>query len=214
VSIVHALAKLAGKTTNFALDAGARSRGPGYDDFIDLLRGAIGRIPARTGDRVGQALLLARWTDDQGGLAEAHERACTWFPGFAKERGWKAERDDERLKRCVWLAIYEVVGPSPHCPRCNGRGEVNRGYLRRLCPQCEGSCAASRSERWRARMVGVDHSSWRRRWAARYERIQGRMWQRYSQAMAAIHAELNVTEPVLSSAELLVVLEASRRGKS
>jgi hypothetical protein len=72
-------------------------------------------------------------------------------------------------------AVISEIAKRPHCPGCEGRGEVMSGELRVICKGCGGSGVIGVSDRRRAASIGRDEAAYRRTWKPVYEWLLARM---------------------------------------
>lgn len=91
---------------------------------------------------------------------------------LANAKGWRVPRGKEYLRKMVRLAIIENVEPM-RCTNCMGVGEKSRGPSQKVerCRGCGGSGMRTITEADRADIVGMDKSTWGRKWARRYQEV-------------------------------------------
>lgn len=87
-------------------------------------------------------------------------------------------------------AVINEIAKRPHCPSCEGRGELMSGDLRVICKGCGGSGVVAVSDRRRAAALGRDESSYRERWRGVYEWLMDRMREAEQDAAATMARSL------------------------
>ena len=88
----------------------------------------------------------------------------------AKDQGWPQFRKGPNFPvRLAELAVREST-MSELCRKCNGKGYIATGYTRIDCFSCDGSGALKRTEKFRARFMGMNVSKWRNIWRDRFRR--------------------------------------------
>ena len=89
------------------------------------------------------------------------------------EREWDTEpvlrHHPDFLDKLAELAVHEATS-SELCRRCKGKGYISTGYMVIDCFNCLGSGVLKRTEKFRARFVGLDLRQWRRTWQGRFRR--------------------------------------------
>ena len=92
---------------------------------------------------------------------------------MANAKGWKSKDKNHTseafIVRLSELAVKEST-MSDLCRKCNGKGYVSTGYTRIDCFSCDGSGALKRTEKFRARFMGLSPWGWRRQWRDRFRR--------------------------------------------
>ncbi len=127
-----------------------------------------------SGNRIGQGIVLARYTGDTSMLIEVHDAGLGWAWDMAAERSWHINRASVQvtLRMLVWLVIDELVEPQL-CRSCQGRGNIfaKKRLLIEKCHVCRGAGVRERGDRARARFIHVDYRGWRRRWRERHRLV-------------------------------------------
>lgn len=96
----------------------------------------------------------------------------------------------ERLPAIVAACVDEIAKPN-HCASCEGRGEIHRGDLKVMCPQCGGSGIVPVSDRKRAAAMGLSHQTYSERgWDRVYNWMLSAMRDSYYPAARALNAAL------------------------
>ena len=67
------------------------------------------------------------------------------------------------------LAVHEAT-MSDVCSRCNSKGYVSTGFKYIQCWACDGSGVLIRTEKFRAKYMGVTERNWHRKWKRRVRR--------------------------------------------
>ena len=100
---------------------------------------------------------------------EGHERKL--FEYVYKEimkYGWEY-KDAYFPTRLAELALREAT-MSDLCRKCNGKGVISTGYKTIDCFSCLGSGVLRRTDKFRARFMGVSGQKWRSLWRDRFRR--------------------------------------------
>ena len=92
---------------------------------------------------------------------------------IGKAQGWqsfsKRRQGEAFAVRLAELAVKEAT-MSDLCRRCNGKGYIPTGYARIDCFSCEGSGTMKRTEKFRAKFMGISGRAWRYTWRDRFRR--------------------------------------------
>ena len=100
---------------------------------------------------------------------EGHERKLwEYVYNEIMKYGWKF-RDDNFTVRLAELALREAT-MSDLCRKCNGKGFISTGYKTIDCFSCLGSGVLRRTDKFRARFMGVNSPSWKSLWRDRFRR--------------------------------------------
>ena len=67
------------------------------------------------------------------------------------------------------LAVHEAT-MSDVCSRCNSKGYVSTGFKYIQCWACDGSGVLIRTEKFRAKYMGVTERIWHMKWKRRFRR--------------------------------------------
>tara|TARA_R110002020_G_scaffold475930_3_gene714633 strand:+ start:7681 stop:8115 length:435 start_codon:yes stop_codon:yes gene_type:complete len=100
---------------------------------------------------------------------EGHEKKLLYY--VYKEimkYGWTFNDENFPMKLAE-LALREAT-MSDLCRRCNGKGYVSTGYKSMDCFSCLGSGVLRRTDKFRARFMGVSGQKWRSLWRERFRR--------------------------------------------
>ena len=73
------------------------------------------------------------------------------------------------FKRLAELAVHEATA-SELCRRCKGKGWISTGYTMIDCFSCLGSGVLKKTEKFRARFVGISRQKWQETWKDRFRR--------------------------------------------
>lgn len=161
----------------------SNGRATGSDGLIGCeLAGAMrGLGPSAT------ALIVAKYIE---GCTEVQSREFyDLFTGpvsdLAVDGGWSTAEFPGALRRMLVLGLYELMHPR-RCRSCAGTQHVDA----RPCPACQGSGTQGLSGRYRASVVGIPDTSWRRVWARRYDMLLARLHQIEGDALAKVWRQM------------------------
>lgn len=100
---------------------------------------------------------------------------------------WPAKM--ERYPSIVDAVIAEMRDPR-HCPDCEGRGTVDRGFLKHDCPRCAGTGHVGEFNAWRAEHLGVSETRFRATWLPIYQWVYAKVEELVYVAARDIHRSL------------------------
>lgn len=119
-------------------------------------------------DQLGLDILLAKICHDKKQQGVAFDRLYLEVVSTASNHHWKIKGErNEKLKRLTQLIIYELIEPS-RCPKCRGT-QYNRNM--KPCKACHGTGYYRIKDSQRAKVLGIDRSTWNRVWSFRYAQI-------------------------------------------
>ncbi len=119
-------------------------------------------------NQIGLDLLLTKVCNDRLAQHRAFYSLYQEVIQLAVDHHWKIrEKGQEKIRSLVQLAIFELTTVL-RCPKCNGTRYNNR---LRPCKPCSGTGFYKIKNAQRARVLGVNASTWNRVWAYRYAEI-------------------------------------------
>ncbi|HHS83694.1 MAG TPA: hypothetical protein ENK38_02055 [Gammaproteobacteria bacterium] len=124
-------------------------------------------------------LALAKYAGDTDVLNELVRIVTARIRVKAKRKGWKPVHQ-QQYRHMAILALQEAEATPQVCRRCHGR---NNGYIEIrkpkrqwiLCPDCAGEGKWNRTDKSKARAIGVPFRDWRARWGQRQDVIRAMM---------------------------------------
>jgi len=159
--------------------------------------GAGGGIPMLTvddvnaacagADQLGLDILLAKICSDRQQQDKTFDRLYLEILSIASNHHWKikGERTD-KLKRLTQLIIYELI-ESPRCPKCHGV-QYNRNM--KPCMACQGTGYYRIKDSQRAKVLGINRSTWNRVWSFRYAQVLSNISQHETAALDSMSKKL------------------------
>lgn len=119
-------------------------------------------------DQIGLDLLLTRVCGDRIAQHRIFHSLYQEVAQLTVDHHWKIrKKSQEKIRNLVQLVIFELT-TTPRCPKCDGTK-----YNKRLkpCKACDGTGFYKIKNTQRARLLGVNASTWSRVWAYRYAEV-------------------------------------------
>ncbi len=89
---------------------------------------------------------------------------------LSKNKNWSFKMTGDYFPaRLAELAVREST-MTDLCRKCNGKGYISTGYTRVDCFSCEGSGTLKRTEKFRARFMGITLRGWKYTWRDRFRK--------------------------------------------
>lgn len=138
-------------------------------------------------DQIGLDLLLSRVCDDRSAQHRAFYSLYQEVVQLAVDNHWKIrEKGKEKLRSLTQLILFELTNPI-RCPKCKGTR-----YDKRLrpCKACRGTGFYKIKNTQRARILGINASTWGRVWMPRYADVLMLLMNHESDALKSIGRKL------------------------
>lgn len=118
---------------------------------------------------IGLNMLFATVNGDRKALEYLYEQFYGVLTLLSDKQGWKyreKEKMPQRLRIMAEIAVYEII-IKQRCPTCKGSKKSPENPAED-CETCNGVGRKHETGRGYARAIGINESTWRNTWEARY----------------------------------------------